>query len=366
MALLRTAPLACLAALAACASSDEPTPAPTPTPQTLYEALAGARIETGVPGAAAAIIRDGEPVFDGFVGDFSRSPGRPLERTSLFPLVGVTELATAPMTFRLVEDGRLSLDDRLSRYIPYVPNADQITIGMLLDHRSGIYDYFLGLNDKLYYPLHDPSHVWSRDEVLRALDGFPPSGGQRYSQSDYVVLGGVIERVTGRSIADYFDDVVAHPAGLEGCAFAFDPSRAHEVVHGFTLSQDKLVDTFPADGRVPTVLWGTVWTDRGLACDARDTARLADALFRGLLVGPETLTLMTTFGRDNYAYGVGEKSDGPARVWGHAGLGSGFSTAVWYEPERRLTIAVLANADTGGIPGTLYQRMEEAYTRGAR
>ncbi len=354
-----------LAGLTACSSSSEPEPAPTPTPRSLDEALAGARLETGAPGVAAAIVRDGAPVFDGFVGDFSREPGRPLERTSLFPLAGVTELATASMVFRLVEDGRLRLDDRLSRYIPYVSNADAITIAMLLDHRSGLDDY-LRMPDELYYRLQDPAHSWTREEVLRVLEGVLfPGTEQRYSQSDYVVLGGVIESVTQRPIEDVFEKLVAVPAGIEGCAFAYDPARAPEIVHGFTAAKDGLVDTFAAGGRVPTSIWGAVWTDRGLACDARDTARLADALFRGALVDEEALQRMTRFGDGNYAYGVGEKSDGARPVWGHAGLGSGFSTAVWYEPERRLTIAVLANSDGGGIPGTLYQRMEEAYSRSA-
>jgi D-alanyl-D-alanine carboxypeptidase len=366
MPLSRTLASVALMSLTACGPAPEkPAPAPTPTPQTLSQALDGARIETGAPGVAAAIIDDGRLVFDGVTGDFSRSPGRPLDHDSLFVLQGVTELATVSMAFRLIEQGRIRLEDRLDRYLPYVVNADRITVAMVMDHRTGLLEY--SQPGTLYYPLHDPNHSWTREEVLRAIEERnEPGSAQFYSASNNVVLGGILERATRRSIADLFEELVARPAGLESCAFAYDPELEHEVVHGFAADKDQLFDTFPESGRVPTWLWGSVWTDHGLACNAVDTARLADALFGGRLVGPESLTRMTTFsGIVSYSFGVGNRTDRGFPLYGHAGLGLGYSTVAWYDPARRLTIAALANLDTGGIPNTLYDRMEEAYARGA-
>src|SRR6185295_14441331 len=139
-----------------------------------------------------------------------------------------------------------------------------------------------------------------------------------------------------------FRENVAAPAGLAGCAFAFDPARAGDIVHGFVLDKDgQYTDAFPADGRVPTYLWGTVWTDRGLACDAGDTALLADALLRGRLTSPESLALMTTFGSEGYGVGVALNPSGASPVQGHAGAAGGISSVVWFDPARRLTIAAL-------------------------
>lgn len=362
----RLVPVAFLLFLLACDSPREPEPIPTPTPTTLYGALDGVRIETGAPGVGAAIVVDGRLVFEGVSGDFSRSPGRPLDRNSLFVLQGVTELATASMAFRLVEQGRLRLEDRVSDFLPYVLNAGGISVAMLLDHRSGLRDYN-DLNDDLYYPLHDPAHSWTREQVLRALDERnAPGAEQRYSQSDYVVLGGILEAASGRSIAQLFDELVARPAGVAGCAFAYDPARERDIVHGFTPGEkaEPPVDTFPASGRVPTWGWGHVWTDHGLACTASDAARLADALFHGKLVSADSLRLMTTFADEgSYSFGVGERTDRGFALLGHAGLGQGYASAVWYDPARRLTIAALANLDSGNLPSTLYDRIEQAYTR---
>lgn len=359
--------------LAACHGA-APSPASTPTPQTLAEALSGARLETGAPGAAAAFVRDGAVIFAGQSGDAARSPLRPLANTSLLSLAGVTEMATAAMVLQLEQAGRLTLDDPLARYVPYVPGADRITVRMLLAHRSGLPDYVSVSFDEILRFFTDPAHAWTRDEILRAIDPEDdlrsPGQGYRYSQTDYIALGAVVERASGASVEAVFEQLVAAPLGLARCALAVDPALAPDVAHGFAYAsatrtyEDSL---FPPNGSVPTHLWGPVWTDSGIMCSATDAARFTDALLGGRLVSPRTLSLMTDFGAEGFGLGVARKADTAHVAYGHAGTTSGYGAAAWYDPERRLTIVALVNAaGPTFLAGTVYERLDEAYTRGAR
>ena len=123
---------------------------------------------------------------------------------------------------------------------------------------------------------------------------------------------------------------------------------------------------FPPDGSVPTWLWGPVWTDGGLMCTAQDTARFTEALLGGRLMSPGSLTLMTSFGPEGYGIGVASKTDGPRPLQGHAGTKPGYDAAAWYDPERRLAIVALTNGvGPNFLAGTVFQRLDEAYARGA-
>src|SRR5262245_2439687 len=369
---LQASGAAVLLCVAACGSSS-PAPAPTPVPQTLALALAGARIETGAPGAAAAIVRDGSIVFEGANGEATRGPSHPLRPENLLSLVGITEMATAFVVLHLSEEGRLTLDDPLERYVPYVPGTDRITVRMLLGHHSGLPDY-AAQNQRfgeLAQAFADPAHAWTRNEILQAIDtdDVDRSPGEYFfSNTDYIALGAVIEQASGMGADALFKQLAAGPLGLDRCLFDMDPALAPDVAHGFAYDSTTHLyhSTFPADGSVPTQLWGPVWTDNGIMCTARDAARFTDALLGGRLLRSATLASMTSFTAEGYGLGVARKADGARPLLGHAGLNSGYGGVAWYDPARRLTIVALVNAGGPGLlAATVFQRMDEAYTQGA-
>ena len=190
-----------------------------------------------------------------------------------------------------------------------------------------------------------------------------------FSYTDYVALGAVIEQASGMEVDAFFKQLVAAPLGLDRCLFDMDPALAPDVAHGFAFdsARSEYHSVFPADGSVPTHLWGPVWTDHGIMCAARDAALFADALFRGQLSRPETLASMTSFTTEGYGLGVARKTDSARPLYGHAGLGAGFGAAAWYDPELRLTIVALVNADGPGLlAATVFERMDHAYAGEAR
>lgn len=314
----------------------------------LQAALDRARRAAGAPGAAAAVAKDGHVAWSATSGRMGAGRAERLRPRDRFILASVTKLAVATMIMRLVEMGRLSLDERLSVFVPSLPNASRITIRMLLAHRSGLPEYD---DPALDAAAEDPRHRWSRDEVLRAIarqrPAFAPGATFAYTNANFIALGRVIERVTGGTVEAALQRLISRPLGLRSFSFrerlpGYGLARGSEPVSG------ELEDTFPG-GRPPSDAIGPVWTDGGIAATAPDLARFAAGAFGGRLLRPASVRAMTTATPGSDGYGLGVVIDGP--VVGHDGAYGGFSTYVGYDRETGTSVAALANREDDAEPG---------------
>lgn len=173
---------------------------------------------TGVPGAQVAMMRDGELLWSACAGKVSLADQRQyVARSDRFVIASVTKLVIATVTISLVERGELELDSTIDRWLPRIPNAGRITIRMLLSHGSGLPEYFK--DEWLREQLHDdPLRHWSRREVIDAIARLGPAAepGERfaYCNSNYLVLGEILEVCTGKSIGKLVEDYVSRPLRL--------------------------------------------------------------------------------------------------------------------------------------------------------
>jgi D-alanyl-D-alanine carboxypeptidase len=322
-------------------------------------ALERARRDRGAVGAAAAVAQDGRLLCTAAAGRARGST--PATADTPFVLASVTKMVTAALVVHLRDEGLLGLDDPIARWLPRLPNADRITVRMLLSHTSGLehYDETREVEDRL----SEPRHRWTRAEALRAVRRslFPPGRRYDYNNTNYLALGEVIERASGQTVDAVYRRVVADPLRLQGCFFARDPAVERRLAAGH---DEEGASTFPADGSVPTDTWGTVWTDGGLACTAGGIARVVDALFRGRLVRSESVREMTSFGKGGYGLGVSHAPDDDGDWWGHDGSYGGFESQAWFDPERRLTVVSLVNQDGGGSE-EIWEAAAAAWRRGA-
>jgi D-alanyl-D-alanine carboxypeptidase len=323
--------------------------APAHAGDPLQAALNHARARVHAPEATAAVIRDGQVVWQG--GSGTRRRGARLRVTAQTPsiLASSTKTVTATMVMQLVQEARLSLDEPLSDFYPQLPNAGTITLRMLLNHTSGLADYFdnqrlLNLADNA------PDHMWTRDEVIAGIGApqFPPGSQYKYTNTNYVVLGGIIEKVTGESIEQRFQDRIAAPAGMTASTFVYAPQRSRAFAHPYyTESDGTFTDNWVPGLGISSDYWGPVWTDGGLASTAPDLARFGDALFAGKLVSHETLNAMLSFsGPDYYGLGIYEKEDDAGTTWiGHDGDYGGYESENWHDPKRNVTITVTTDLE---------------------
>lgn len=311
--------------------------------------------------------------FAGASGTAERGGGAPATADSPFRIASITKMFVAVVALQLVQEGRLGLDDRLAPYVPGFPGGDRITIRQLLNHTSGVPDYgrTAHFGKRL---LDDRQRRWSTDEVLALVTGvrpdFAPGTDYLYSNTGYVLLGRVIEAVTGSTWAVEVRRRIIDPLGLRHTFVA-----GAEPVPGGVLPGYFDIDN---DGDQENIETGRPWpsleTTEGAAgaivSTAPDLVVFGGALFRGRLVAPAVLRQMVAGGphhprNSNYGLGVEiTRPDYRTTVWGHGGFIPGFRSALWYVPQQDLVVVALAN-DSRANPQDLAELVmrAEASTR---
>ncbi|MFL5803397.1 MAG: serine hydrolase domain-containing protein [Roseiflexaceae bacterium] len=307
--------------------------------------------DMGIPGVVLAISVPGQGTWAGARGVADRDAGRPMVPTDHFRIASITKMFVATVALQLVQEGWLLLDHSVEHWLPgLVPNGDQITVRQLLSHTSGIYDY---LNEAFVErALAEPGRVWSPEELVAEAAQHTPvfapgaPGRWSYSNTNYVLLGMIVERVTHYPLHVEIRNRILDPLGLRDTFF--EPFEAPPgVVRSYERQRD-LTD----------INMSFAWGAGSITSTTEDLARFVQALFGGALLRPETFDLMqsTYGGHGTLSYGLGLMQDQigagigaddqprpAALVRGHTGGLIGSRTALWYLPERGITVAVAIN-----------------------
>lgn len=310
-----------------------------PNPGPLNAALRSARARTGAPAAEATIVACGRVVWAGADGVTDLQSRRKINTNTPFVLASTTKTVTATMIMQLVQAGRLSLNTPVARFYPKLPNARRITVRMLLTNTSGLPEY--DLVEK------NPRYPWTREEVLASLGKprFPP-GEYDYINTNWVVLGGILEQVTRIPIETYFQQMIARPAEMTSSTFIRSAVYVNRMAHPYTRETDgELTDAWVARFGPPTSYWGPVFTDGGLAATATDLARFGNALLRARLLNAKTVAQMTDVGENDYGFGIASEAFNGRRWLGHDGVYGGSESQNWTDRSRQLTIAITTNLE---------------------
>ena len=193
--------------------TDATRPFDADTVRALQKVLDRARVRIPTPGISVAIrLVDGR-TWLGVSGDRQLSPARPVDTDTVFSIASITKTFVTAVVMQLVDEGRLGLDDRLSRFLPDYPRAGRITIRQLLGHTSGVANYFESprYNDAVF---SRPGRRWTVRQILDMV-GKPycaPGRCFHYSNTNFVLLGQVIRKVTGRDLGG------RHPGAAAGAA----------------------------------------------------------------------------------------------------------------------------------------------------
>ena len=294
------------------------------------------------PGMSVAVVHRGDTLVIRGYGIADARTGAPVTDSTTFAIASITKTFTAAAVMRLVEQGRLGLDDSVATLLPdYRGPGRTATVAQLLNHTSGIPDY-TGLDRSFWNP--EQPHPTS-DELLALFSAqpaeFAPGTRWAYSNSAYHLLGMIIARAAGEGWAEFVERRIAAPAGLadtRDCAAgdsAADAASGHAVRLG-----EPVVSPLPA--------LEAIGPAGGLCSTARDLVRWARALDDGAVVSPASyarMTAPTRVGGGTEPYGLGmamAERDGH-RFVGHGGSLHLFRSTVAHYPDEDLTIAVLAN-----------------------
>jgi D-alanyl-D-alanine carboxypeptidase len=298
-------------------------------------------VSAGVPGAVL-LVRNGDRTIrlsSGYGNLKTRTPIRAMDR---FRVGSITKTFVATVVLQLVEERKLALDDTVERRLPgLVPTGRRITLRQLLNHTSGLFDY--GGDEKwLSAAFRDPVRDWSPREIVSIATAhkpyFPPGKGWAYSNTNYYVLGLIVEATTGRPLADELRRRILAPLRLRATSLPTGPRIAGAHARGYFLGpiEDVTVGS-------PSV----VWASGALVSNADDLARFFRALLGGRLLRPDLLRAMksTIQGVPEFAYGLGlEKMRGPCgQLWGHTGGSPGYSVDALNSIDGKRQVVVLVN-----------------------
>ena len=366
-----------------------PPPAPPVDPATaavLQKALEAARKAMVIPGIEATVILADGRTWTGVAGDAVAATHVKVTPQTPFPIASVTKTFTAALILRLAEQGRLTIDDPLARWLPDYPNAAHITLRMLLTHTSGLADFFQ--NPKLDTALNKAKgRVWTPAEVLPfvAKPAFAPGKGWGYSNTNYVLLGLVAERAGGAPWADQVREDFFVPLGLASTYVqgvvtpSVPPAHSNQMFIGYG---GKILPRDLSDGSsiAPfTAVATAAYSAGSIASTTEDLARWARALYSGAVLAPASLAEMLTFDPDitryaALAYGLGVsrvKIDGRFVAVGHTGALAGTRASIRWLPAQRVSVAVAFNRDlftgddaTRFLIAALYPRAKPAASPG--
>lgn len=293
------------------------------------------------PGMIALISVEGEGDYIIRRGVSSLVTGEPMNENSYFRIASITKTFTGTAVLILADEGKISLDSVISHYLPQyaIPNGDSITVRMLGNMTSGLYNYTDDPNMWLSYYESNFSKSFPPDTLLaiafRHPVKFRPGAMFDYCNTNTILLGLLLEKVTGQPAAQVIEEKVIRPAGLKHTywpktVFLFSP-----YFHGYNAGYDKLLEATNWD---PS--WG--FTAGALISTIPDLKIWAKALAGGKLLSPAMKAERFTWVQDHYGFCVMKTGN-----WvGHPGSIFGYNSHVFYNSSLKTTIIILVNMDT--------------------
>lgn len=342
--------------------AQEASPAPADdTPFAPDEQLAMAHIvaanlaSTATPGALVGVWYPGRGRWVQAAGIGDLATAAPIGVDDHVRIASITKTFVATVVLQLVDEGLVGLDDPLETYVTGVPSGTEITLRQLLGMTAGVYDYVLEpVIAETYHadPLLEFGPGDALEIIRESTPDFAPGERVQYSNSNYILLGLIIEQVTGQAVEDAISERVTAPLGLEQTSFATTTEMPTPYAHGYETAEtgEALRDVTRSN---PAVAWAA----GAMVSTLEDLRAWALALGTGSLLSPAMLEEQRQWGVMfetplHASYGLGIlRLNG---LLGHSGGIAGYSSWVAYDPEEQAVVVVVTNRSAdGGATGLI-------------
>lgn len=357
---------ALLAAVPILTAAQTAQPSATPTGGAL-DTAAAAKVDSTVtavmgaakiPGLTLAIARDGTAIYAHGYGYANVALQMPATTQTHYEIGSITKQFTATAVLQLKESGKLSLDDTVHRWIPEYARAKSVTIRELLQQTTGIPNY----TEVKHFASIATTKPASFPAILALIAKkpleFKPGSKFEYSNTNYILLGEIVERASGVSWEDYVRMHLFTPAGMTQSGFISEEARLQPMATGYVASKTGVTIS-------PRFKEGWAWSAGAIVSTVGDMFAWDGALFGGRLINQSDLAAMLAPGKEmskGSFYGFGwviDTADGHTRYW-HNGGTFGFLSANLIFPKDHIAIVVLQNADAIAAPQATAQRIFEA------
>ncbi len=301
-----------------------------------------------IPGLSLAVVREGKIVLAKGYGMANLELSTPANEKTCFLLYSITKSFTAMATMMLVEEGKISLEDPISKYLKDLPAIwNRVTIRQLLNHTSGIKNW-----GELPFKPGDTTRDYTQAEIIKMVAAFPldfpPGERWAYNETGYSLLGMLIEKVSGKTYEQFLRERIFAPLGMRDTRLDNSAEIIPNRADGYTWHNNGFRN---AERPNPTLSFSI----GGLISTVLDLAKWDAALYTEKLLKKSTLEQMWTYTKLNNGqivsdYGLGFNLTpfrGHKRV-GHSGGHTGFATTITRFVDDKVTVIVLTNADQEG------------------
>lgn len=282
-----------------------------------------------------------------------------------FRIGGVSEIFLGALVMILAEQGKIRLDDKISKWLPDFLAADKVTIGMLIKNTAGYKDYVLN-KDFINLILKEPFRNISREDIFAYSTGdgelnFTPGTDQKYSHTEFTILGEVLEKATGKTMPELYSENIFGPLKLEHTGYSINPNLPSPVLHSFSSDRGIYEDA---------TFWNPSWTgDSGpIYSNLRDLGRwarsfgkgelLTSAYFDSLISRPGAATRPDLYFASGFIVANGWYAQNPSF--------NGYSGAFGYLPSKDLTIIIYttesADPKSGAQAFNIFKEMVKMIT----
>lgn len=303
-------------------------------------------LETPTPGLIALVSVEGEPDYLIKRGSANLETSEPMHESHYFRIASVTKTFTGTVVLMLADEGLIRLDSSIAFYLPEynIPSGNEITVRMLGNMTSGLFNYsedpdMWELYDASGYTLYFPPDSLLAISFRHPLN-FIPGTGYEYCNTNTVLLGLLIEKITGLPAWKVINEKVLKPLDLSntyygGSFFAYPPYN-----HGYTMEEEGWVDA---------TNWNTSWgyTAGAMISTLEDMKKWSRYLADEPLLSESMKAERFNFGADNYGFCLETVKYKNERWIGHPGTISGYNTQVWYNPERKISLVIHSNTEAG-------------------
>lgn len=311
---------------------------------TYFDKLLSEQFKPEEPGITVLVSRNGQLVYEKAFGMANLELNKPMQVDNVFWIASIGKQFTAVAILQLMEQGKLNLQDEITKYIPdYPTQGSRITIENLLTHTSGIYN-FSGMED----PEKKLALDCTPDEVIDFFKNLPmrfPSGTKwEYSNSGYFLLGYIIEKITGKPYSEYLSENIFKPIGMKNSLYANEKRIIENRVGAYSVGDNGFENSKPRNIT-------HVYSAGAIQTTIEDFFKWHQAVHSYKLVKKETLAKAFTRFKladgteTDYGYGwrLGYVYDSPS-IW-HGGLITGFGAMEIYLPKEDVFVAVFSNCD---------------------
>ncbi len=328
-----------------------------------YQSLINEMASNGVVGIIISAYHTNTGMWMGAAGKADLHNNVDMKGCNITRVGSTVKMVTAATVLLLAEEGKLNLDDKISAYldgdiINKIDNADKATIRQLLQHSSGIYNYIQDLNFQTA-SLNDFIREWKPEDLLKYAYNkkadFEPGEDVRYSNTGYIMLGMLIEKIEGKPFYKVFEERIFNPLGMENTMFAAEDHVPPGIVRGY-------IDMY-SNLQVVESTWFSGWdyytADGGLISNPYDMSVFFRALMNGQIINANSLSEMlswkteknpdTEFFPISYGLGIFKIETDKGSAYMHSGDAVGYYSNMMYFPDDGTTIVYAVNSNYGKI-----------------